>query len=131
MWGIIAAALFATLVFAVVVAPSAVGQDGVPSIAVPKDHLFPGVTNAAVTQANIEREKNQKFEHIAVETQKEIRAYEDRMRWLSILIPPIRSFYKAWLVSWFKSRFKLQGFSAPGRTQVIDSHIVDSRSEEL
>ena len=45
--------LFATLVFAVVVAPSGVGQDGVPSIAVPKDHLFPGVTNAAVTQANI------------------------------------------------------------------------------
>lgn len=51
---------------------------------------------------------------------------------LSILIPPIRQFYKTWLVRWFKSHFKLQGFtSAAGRTQVIDSHIVDSSSEEV
>jgi UPF0716 protein FxsA len=49
---------------------------------------------------------------------------------LSILIPPMRSLYKTWLIRWFKSRFKLQGFSSTGRTQVIDSHIVDSRPEK-
>ena len=45
---------------------------------------------------------------------------------LTILIPPIRQLYKSWLVRWFKSRFKLQGFAATGRTEVIDSHIVDA-----
>jgi len=45
---------------------------------------------------------------------------------LTILIPPIRQLYKQWLVRWFKSKFKLQGFAPPGRTQVIDSHIVDA-----
>jgi len=49
---------------------------------------------------------------------------------LTILIPPVRQLYKSWLVRWFKSRFKLQGFAATGRTEVIDSHIVDSRPEE-
>ncbi len=42
-----------------------------------------------VATANIEREKNKKFERIAVETQQQIRAYEDWIRWWSILIPPI------------------------------------------
>ena len=45
---------------------------------------------------------------------------------LTILIPPLRQLYKTWLIRWFNSRFKLQGFAPPGRTQVIDSHIVDS-----
>lgn len=45
---------------------------------------------------------------------------------LTILIPPLRQLYKTWLIRWFKARFKLQGFAPPGRTQVIDSHIVDS-----
>jgi len=49
---------------------------------------------------------------------------------LTILIPPMRQLYKTWLVRWFKAKFKLSGFAQPGRTQVIDSHIVDSRSEE-
>ena len=49
---------------------------------------------------------------------------------LTILIPPIRQLYKTWLVRWFKSRFKLPGFTSSPRTQVIDSHIVDSRPEE-
>lgn len=45
---------------------------------------------------------------------------------LTILIPPLRQLYKKWLIRWFKAKFKLQGFAPPGRTQVIDSHIVDS-----
>lgn len=49
---------------------------------------------------------------------------------LTILIPPIRKLYKFWLVRWFKSRFKLQGFAATGRTEVIDSHIVDAREQD-
>ena len=49
---------------------------------------------------------------------------------LTILIPPIRKLYKFWLVRWFKSRFKLQGFAATGRTEVSDSHIVDAREQD-
>lgn len=45
---------------------------------------------------------------------------------LTILIPPLRQLYKTWLIRWFKAKFKLQGFAPPGRTQVIDSHIVDA-----
>ena len=44
--------VFITFAFAVLVR-SAAGQHGVPSIAVPRHDLFPGVTNAKVTQANI------------------------------------------------------------------------------
>ena len=46
---------------------------------------------------------------------------------LTILIPPLRQLYKTWLIRWFRAKFKLPGFAPPGRTQVIDSHIVDSR----
>ena len=49
---------------------------------------------------------------------------------MTILIPPLRKLYKIWLIRWFKSRFKLQGFAPPGRTQVIDSHIVDAREPD-
>ena len=49
---------------------------------------------------------------------------------MTILIPPLRNLYKIWLVRWFKSRFKLPGFATPGRTQVIDSHIVDSSERD-
>ncbi len=49
---------------------------------------------------------------------------------LTILIPPIRKLYKFWLVRWFKSRFQLQGFASTGRTEVIDSHIVDAREQD-
>jgi UPF0716 protein FxsA len=49
---------------------------------------------------------------------------------LTILIPPVRKLYKLWLVRWFKAKFKLQGFAPPGRTQVIDSRIVDASSRE-
>lgn len=49
---------------------------------------------------------------------------------LTILIPPLRQLYKFWLVRWFNSKFKLSGFSPPGRTQVIDSHIIDSREPQ-
>ena len=45
---------------------------------------------------------------------------------MTLLIPPCRKLYRAWLVRWFKSKFKLQGFAAPGRTQIIDSHVVDA-----
>ncbi len=49
---------------------------------------------------------------------------------LTILIPPLRKLYKIWLVRWFKSKFKLQGFANPQRTQVIDSQIVDSSERD-
>lgn len=49
---------------------------------------------------------------------------------LTILIPPVRKLYKTWLVRWFKSKFKLQGFTSATRTHVIDSHIVDSSERE-
>ena len=49
---------------------------------------------------------------------------------LTILIPPIRQLYKTWLVRWFKSRFKLSGLAATNRTQVIDSHVVDSTDRD-
>lgn len=49
---------------------------------------------------------------------------------LTILIPPLRLLYKTWLVRWFKSRFKLQGFVSRGRTEVIDSHIVDASDRD-
>jgi len=42
-----------------------------------------------VVQANIEQEKNQKIERISIATQQKMRAYEDRMRWWAIFIPPI------------------------------------------
>ena len=45
---------------------------------------------------------------------------------ITILIPPCRKLYRTWLVRWFKSKFKLQGFTGQARTQVIDSHVVDS-----
>ncbi len=49
---------------------------------------------------------------------------------LTILIPPLRQLYKFSLVRWFKSKFKLQGFTSSARSQVIDSHIVDSSERE-
>jgi UPF0716 protein FxsA len=49
---------------------------------------------------------------------------------MTILIPPLRKLYKTWLVRWFKSKFQLRGFAAPGRTEVIDSHIVDAREQD-
>jgi ABC-2 type transport system permease protein len=42
-----------------------------------------------VARANIEQEKNRKFDRITIKTQQQIRAYEDRIRWLCILLPPI------------------------------------------
>lgn len=42
-----------------------------------------------VATANIQREKQQKFERIAVKTQQMIRAYEDTYRWWSIILPAI------------------------------------------
>ncbi|MFN0021929.1 MAG: FxsA family protein [Pirellulaceae bacterium] len=49
---------------------------------------------------------------------------------MTILIPPLRKLYKIWLVRWFKSKFQLRGFTAPARTEVIDSHIVDAREPD-
>ena len=42
-----------------------------------------------VVQANIEQKKNQEIERISISTQQKMRAYEDRMRWWAIFIPPI------------------------------------------
>ena len=52
---------------------------------------------------------------------------------VSLLIPPLRRLVKAWLVAWFKRRVDvrvdLSGQSFGGRTEVIDSYVVE-RSEE-
>ena len=50
---------------------------------------------------------------------------------LSLLIPPMRRFYRGRLIKWFKGRFHLR--TVPplhmGRSQVVDSYVVD-RSKE-
>lgn len=42
-----------------------------------------------VMRANIEREKAKKIESIEARTKQQIRAYEDRIRWWCLLLPPI------------------------------------------
>ncbi|MBC7819644.1 MAG: Gldg family protein, partial [Planctomycetaceae bacterium] len=42
-----------------------------------------------VAQANIEREKQQKMERAEAKTKRQIRAYEDQIRWWCIVLPPI------------------------------------------
>ena len=42
-----------------------------------------------VMRANIEREKAQKIERIEAKTKQQIRAYEDRIRWWCLLLPPL------------------------------------------
>lgn len=55
---------------------------------------------------------------------------------LSLLIPPCRAFYRKRLVHWFKTRFKIQtmnhgDWQSPGpRTEVIDSYVIDSSTED-
>jgi ABC-2 type transport system permease protein len=45
-----------------------------------------------VAQANIEREKQQKMERAEAKTKRQIRAYEDQIRWWCIILPPIPAF---------------------------------------
>lgn len=42
-----------------------------------------------VTRSNIEREKAKKIEAIEARTKQQIRAYEDRIRWWCLLLPPL------------------------------------------
>ena len=44
---------------------------------------------AEVARNNIEREKRQKMERIEAKTKRQIRAYEDQIRWWCIFLPPI------------------------------------------
>lgn len=44
---------------------------------------------ADVARATIEREKRQKMERIEAKTKRQIRAYEDQIRWWCIFLPPI------------------------------------------
>ncbi|MFM9966583.1 MAG: Gldg family protein [Planctomycetaceae bacterium] len=44
---------------------------------------------AEVARSNIEREKRQKMDRSEAKTKRQIRAYEDQIRWRSILFPPI------------------------------------------
>ncbi len=44
---------------------------------------------ADVARASIERDKRQKMERIEAKTKRQIRAYEDQIRWWCILLPPI------------------------------------------
>jgi len=53
---------------------------------------------------------------------------------ITLLIPPCRRFYRLLLARWFKARFQLRstfpGEPGPaGRSQVIDSYVVDQRSD--
>jgi UPF0716 protein FxsA len=56
---------------------------------------------------------------------------------LTLLIPPCRRRYRAWLVRWFKSRFHVQattsGFTDEfqSRSKVIDSYVVDRSDDEI
>ena len=53
---------------------------------------------------------------------------------LSLLIPPCRAFYRKHLVEWCKAHFHVQtpgygdGASPPGRSEVIDSYVVEDSS---
>jgi UPF0716 protein FxsA len=52
---------------------------------------------------------------------------------LSLLIPPVRRRYKAWLVDWLKARFHVQTQTTGEGTKpsiVIDSYVVDSAKSE-
>ncbi len=55
---------------------------------------------------------------------------------LSLLIPPCRAFYRKRLVHWFKTRFSIQTMnrgdrqSPDSRSQVIDSYVIDSSTED-
>ena len=47
---------------------------------------------------------------------------------LSLLFPPTRRRYKAWLLDWFRRRFRIQTRSTgegSGRTKVIDSYVIE------
>ena len=44
---------------------------------------------ADVARATIEREKRQKMDRIEANTKRQIRAYEDQIRWWCIILPPI------------------------------------------
>ncbi len=54
---------------------------------------------------------------------------------ITLLLPPCRRFYKTRMVQWFKSRFSIltpagEMHSRPPQSQVIDSYVVESSSEE-
>jgi len=55
---------------------------------------------------------------------------------LSLLMPPCRAFYRRRLVRWFKTRFTIQTVnnggwpSSSSRSQVIDSYVIDSSTED-
>lgn len=55
---------------------------------------------------------------------------------LSLLIPPCRAFYRKRLVHWFKTRFRVQTMNhgewqpPEERSQVIDSYVIDSSTED-
>jgi UPF0716 protein FxsA len=53
---------------------------------------------------------------------------------LTLLLPPVRRRYKAWLLEWAKSRFRVETFLSRGdaarRSEVIDSYVVNGSSRE-
>ena len=55
---------------------------------------------------------------------------------LSILVPPIRAFYKSRMIRWFHKRFRVRttpfhrGPTGTTSSQVIDSYVVDRPDEE-
>jgi UPF0716 protein FxsA len=49
---------------------------------------------------------------------------------LSLLFPPVRRRYKAWLVDWLKSRFRVASPASGGGPIVIDSYVVESERSD-
>ena len=52
---------------------------------------------------------------------------------LSLLIPPIRRRYKAWLLDWLRGRFRIKTRTAgraDGRTEVIDSYVIEGTQSQ-
>ena len=50
---------------------------------------------------------------------------------ISLLLPFCRRLYKALLIRWFRSRFKLDAFeAATGKSEIIESYVVDSKEED-
>ena len=53
---------------------------------------------------------------------------------VSLLLPPCRAFYRRRLVKWFKRHFQVQTYghweSPTGRSEVIDSYVIEDSSKE-
>jgi UPF0716 protein FxsA len=50
---------------------------------------------------------------------------------ISLLLPFCRRLYKAGLIRWFRSRFRLDGFQqTSGKSEIIDTYVIESKEED-